>query len=333
MKRLLLGNEAVALGAYLAGVTVASGYPGTPSTEILERFARYPDAYSEWSPNEKVALEVGVGASLAGARTMVTMKHVGLNVAADPFFASAYMGVEGGLVIVSADDPGMHSSQGEQDNRNYAKFAKVPLLEPTDSQECVDMMRIGLELSEQYDTPVLLRLTTRVSHAQSMVDVDAEDINRSVGQAPQAFRRDPQKFVMLPSNARVQRVNLRDRLIRLQEYAENSPLNTIEWGDRSIGIVSHSMSYQYAKEVFSDASFLKLGMAHPLPRRRIIEFAKGVETLLIVEELDPFLEEQIIAMPELRDIRILGKEVFPEIGEFSPQLIAKCAIDHGLACA
>ncbi len=330
MKRLLLGNEAVALGAYLANVTVATGYPGTPSTEILERFARYPSVYSEWSPNEKVALEVGVGASLAGARVMVTMKHVGLNVAADPFFASAYMGVEGGLVIVSADDPGMHSSQGEQDNRNYAKFAKVPLLEPTNSQECVDMMRIGLEISERFDTPVLLRTTTRVSHAQSLVDVDAEQIDRSETRTPEAFRRHPEKFVMLPSNARVQRVKMRDRLARLQEYAEQTPLNFIEWGDRSLGIISHSMPYQYAKEVFPNASFLKLGMAHPLPRNLIVEFASQVETLLIVEELDPFLEEQILALPDLPDVRVLGKEVFPEIGEFSPQLVARCAVEHGL---
>ena len=199
MKRMLLGNEAIALGAYMAGVAVATGYPGTPSTEILERFAQYPGVYAEWSPNEKVALEVGMGAAMAGARTLVTMKHVGLNVAADPFFAVAYTGIEAGLVIISADDPGMHSSQGEQDNRNYAKFAKVPLLEPSDSQECADMMRIGLEISEQFDTPVLLRMTTRVSHAQSLVEVAAEQIQvarsgdrpqqRPVGDRPQRGTR------------------------------------------------------------------------------------------------------------------------------------------------
>ena len=333
MKRLLLGNEAVALGAYMANVTVATGYPGTPSTEILERFARYPDVYAEWSPNEKVALEVGVGASLAGARVMVTMKHVGLNVAADPFFAAAYMGVEGGLVIVSADDPGMHSSQGEQDNRNYAKFAKAPLLEPSNSQECVDMMRVGMEISERFDTPVLLRTTTRVSHAQSLVDVDAEQIDRPAARIPTAFHRHPEKFVMLPANARQQRVKMRDRLAQLQEYAENTPLNFIEWGDRSIGIISHSMPYQYACEVFPNASFLKLGMAHPLPRQLIVDFASQVETLLIIEELDPFLEEQILALPDLPPVRVLGKEVFPEIGEFSPQIIARCAIEHGLLSA
>jgi indolepyruvate ferredoxin oxidoreductase alpha subunit len=330
MKRMLLGNDALALGAYLANVTVATGYPGTPSTEILERFARYPDVYAEWSPNEKVALEVGVGASLAGARVIVTMKHVGLNVAADPFFAAAYMGVQGGLLVISADDPGMHSSQGEQDNRNYAKFAKVPLLEPTDSQECLDMVRVGLEMSERFDTPVLLRTTTRISHAQSLVEVEADQIQRPKREPVRAFTRRPEKFVMLPNNAQRQRVALQGRLARLQEYAETTSLNQIVWGDRRLGIVSHSMTYQYAREVFPHASFLKLGMAFPLPRKLIVEFAREVETLLIVEELDPFLEEQIRALPELPRMRVLGKEVFPEIGEFSPQLVARCALDHGL---
>ncbi|MCP4196195.1 MAG: indolepyruvate ferredoxin oxidoreductase subunit alpha [Proteobacteria bacterium] len=330
MKRILLGNAAVALGAYMANVTVATGYPGTPSTEILERFARYPDVYSEWSPNEKVALEVGVGASLAGARVLVTMKHVGLNVAADPFFAAAYMGVEGGLVIVSADDPGMHSSQGEQDNRNYAKFAKVPLLEPSNSQECVDMMRIGMEISETYDTPVLLRSTTRVSHAQSLVDVDADQIQRPKQRPPLPFNRHPEKFVMLPAHARKQRVALKYRLERLQEYVETTPLNRVEWGDKKLGIITHSMSYQYAREVFPQASFLKLGMAYPLPKKLIVDFASQVETLLIIEELDPYLQEQILALPDLPDVPVLGKEVFPEIGEFNPQLLARCALEHGL---
>jgi len=329
MKRLLLGNEALALGAYMAGVTVATGYPGTPSTEILERFARYPGVYAEWSPNEKVALEVGMGAALAGARTMVTMKHVGLNVAADPFFAAAYMGVEAGLVIISADDPGMHSSQGEQDNRNYAKFAKVPLLEPSDSQECADMVRIGLEISERFDTPVLLRTTTRVSHAQSLVEVDAELVQPRP-RKPRPFPRNPQKYVMLPVYARQRRVIMEERLKNLQEYAEATPLNHIIWGDRRLGIVSSSMAYQYAREVFPDASFLKLGMAYPLPRRLIVEFARQVETLVIVEELDPFLEEQIRALPDLPPVRVVGKDVFPSVGEFSPALIARCAVEHGL---
>ncbi len=330
MKRLLLGNEALALGAYMAGVTVATGYPGTPSTEILERFARYPGVYAEWSPNEKVALEVAMGASMAGARAIVTMKHVGLNVAADPFFAVAYTGVEAGLVIISADDPGMHSSQGEQDNRNYAKFAKVPLLEPSDSQECADMVRIGLEISETFDTPVLLRTTTRVSHAQSLVEVDAEQIQQPKPKPPRPFPRNPQKYVMLPVHARQRRVVMEERLQKLQEYVETTPLNHIRWGDRRLGVVSSSMAYQYAREVFPQASFLKLGMAYPLPRKLIVEFARQVETLLIVEELDPFLEEQIRALPDLPPVRILGKEVFPSVGEFSPELVARCAADFGL---
>ncbi|MDQ1301628.1 MAG: indolepyruvate ferredoxin oxidoreductase, alpha subunit, partial [Chloroflexota bacterium] len=280
MKRMLLGNDAIALGAFMAGVTVATGYPGTPSTEILERFAEYPGVYAEWSPNEKVAMEVGMGAAMAGARTMVTMKHVGLNVAADPFFAVAYTGTEAGLVVISADDPGMHSSQGEQDNRNYAKFAKVPLLEPSDSQECADMMRLGLEISEQFDTPVLLRTTTRVSHAQSLVEVAAEQIQRgsvrrpataeggSVGRPATAegrpataellaFKRDPAKYVMLPANARQRRLVMEERLAKLQDYVETTPLNFIRWGDRSLGIVTSSIAYVYAREVFPNASFLK----------------------------------------------------------------------------
>lgn len=330
MKRMLLGNEAIALGAYLSNVTVATGYPGTPSTEIMDHFARYPDVSAQWSPNEKVAMEVGVGASLAGARVIVTMKHVGLNVAADPFFAVAYMGVKGGLVVISADDPGMHSSQGEQDNRNYAKFAKVPLLEPSDSQECMEMMRVALEMSERFDTPVLFRTTTRVSHAQSLVDVDHEQIKRSPKGPPRPFVRNAQKHVMLPGNARIQRYALAERLERLRDFAETTPLNHIRWGDRRIGIVTHSMAYQYAREVFPNASVLKLGMSYPLPRKLIVDFAKEVETLLIIEELDPYLEEQIRALPNLPPVRILGKEVFPEIGEFSPQLVATCAIKHGL---
>ncbi len=335
MKRMILGNEALALGAYVAGVTIATGYPGTPSTEILEYFARYPGVYAEWSPNEKVALEVGMGAAMAGARTIVTMKHVGLNVAADPFFAVAYTGVEAGLVVISADDPGMHSSQGEQDNRNYAKFAKVPLLEPSDSQECFEMMRVGLEISERFDMPVLLRTTTRVSHAQSLVEVAAEQVQRGSVERPattqlRAFRRDPIKYVMLPSNARQRRVALEARLGRLQDYVETTPLNFILWGDRRLGIVASSIAYVYAREVFPTASFLKLGMAYPLPRRLIQEFARQVETLVVVEELDPYLEEQIRGLPDIARERVRGKDIFPIIGEFTPELVAERSLAAGL---
>ncbi|MHB0874899.1 MAG: indolepyruvate ferredoxin oxidoreductase subunit alpha [Anaerolineae bacterium] len=332
MKRLLPGNEAIALGAYLGGATVATGYPGTPSTEIVEAFCRYPGVYAEWSVNEKVALEVGVGAALVGARTIVTMKHVGLNVAADPFFAVAYTGIKGGLVVVSADDPGMHSSQGEQDNRNYARFAKVPLLEPSDSQECLDMTRLALDLSEEFDTPVLLRPTGRISHAQSLVEVeaDAEAVHLANRGSAIGFDRDAVKYVMLPGNARKRRVVLEERLQRLRQYAESSPLNHVVWGDRSLGVVSSSIAYQYAREVFPSASHLKLGMAYPLPVRTILDFARQVGTLLIIEELDPFLEEQIRGLPDMPRIRILGKEVIPAYDELSAEVVARAAAAHGL---
>ena len=341
MKRLLLGNEAIALGAYAAGVRVATGYPGTPSTEILECFARYPGVYAEWSPNEKVALEVGHGASLAGARTMVTMKHVGLNVAADPFFAIAYTGVSAGLVVISADDPGMHSSQGEQDNRHYAKFAKVPLLEPADSQECYDMVGLALAISEEFDTPVLLRTTGRISHAQSVVELREAFTPGSVGTAKDGgpegglmaglspgFARDPGKYVMLPGNARQRRLAMEERLGHLRRYAEKTPLNHVLWQERKLGIVTDSIAYQYARDAFPQASFLKLGMPYPLPRDLVLSFARQVEMLLVVEELDPFLEEQIRALPGLPPVR--GKDVFPSIGEFSSELVERCAREHGL---
>jgi indolepyruvate ferredoxin oxidoreductase alpha subunit len=332
VKRLLLGNEALALGARAAGVTIATGYPGTPSTEIMEYFARYPGVQAHWSPNEKVALEVAIGASLAGARTIVTMKHVGLNVAADPFFAAAYTGVNGGLVVITADDPGMHSSQGEQDNRNYARFAKVPLLEPSDSQECFDMVATALQISEEFDIPVLLRTTGRISHAQSVVDVDAALFDPAPPNEDRArtFQRAPSKYVMLPANARTQRVDLEERLRRLRHYAETTPLNQVLWQDRRLGIVSSSIAYQYAREVFPDASFLKLGMAYPFPASLVLEFARQVDTLLVVEELDPFLEEHIRALPGLPDIPIHGRDLFPGIGELSVEVVAGAARAHGL---
>ncbi len=331
MKRLLLGNEALALGAFAADVTVATGYPGTPSTEIMEYFARYPGVYAEWSPNEKVALEVGIGASLAGARTMVTMKHVGLNVAADPFFAVAYTGVNGGLVIVCADDPSMHSSQGEQDNRNYARFAKVPLLEPSDSQECFDMVGIGLEISETYDTPVLLRTTGRISHAQSLVELDADLLQRQPRSPKErSFVRQPEKYVMLPGNARKRRLVMEERLARLREYAESTPLNQALLQDGKLGIVTDSIAYQYVREVFPEASVLKLGMPYPFPRDLVVRFAAQVETLLVVEELDPYLEEQIRALPDLPPVRIHGKDVIPSVGELSVEVVVAGAVEAGL---
>ncbi|NPV06382.1 MAG: indolepyruvate ferredoxin oxidoreductase subunit alpha [Anaerolineae bacterium] len=332
MKRLLLGNEALALGARAAGVAVATGYPGTPSTEIMEHFARYPGVRAQWCVNEKVALEVAIGASLGGARTMVTMKHVGLNVAADPFFAAAYTGVNAGLVVLCADDPGMHSSQGEQDNRNYARFAKVPLLEPSDSQECFDMVGVALDISEEFDIPVLLRTTGRVSHAQSVVEVDPALFQPTPKDSvrPRTFIRAPAKYVMLPGNARTRRLQLEERLKRLRQYAETTSLNQTLWQDRRLGVVSGSIAYQYAREAFPTASFLKLGMAYPFPADLVSRFAREVEVLVVVEELDPFLEEQIRSLPALQGMPIHGRDVFPGVGELSTELVAGCAIEHGL---
>ncbi|WP_041274702.1 indolepyruvate ferredoxin oxidoreductase subunit alpha [Desulforamulus reducens] len=324
MKELLSGNAAIARGAYEAGISVATGYPGTPSTEILENFAKYPDIYAQWSPNEKVALEVGAGASIAGARVLVTMKHVGVNVAADPLFTLAYTGVNGGLILVSADDPGMHSSQNEQDNRYYALVNKMPCLEPADSQEAKDMVGLGLEISEQFDTPVMLRVTTRVSHSQSFVEMK-EPGTRTL----RPYAKDPVKYVMVPAHGRMRRVFLEERMAKLQEYSENCPLNTIEWGDKNIGVIASGISYHYAKEVLPQASILKLGMTNPLPEKLIREFAAGVDSLLVIEELEPFLELQIRAM----GIALKGKEMLPSYGELSSALIAKALMQEGIEVA
>jgi indolepyruvate ferredoxin oxidoreductase alpha subunit len=315
-KTLASGNEAIARGAFEAGVRVASAYPGTPSTEILENFARFPGVYAEWSVNEKVALEVGIGASLAGARALVTMKHVGLNVAADPLMTASYVGVKGGLVIVNADDPGMHSSQNEQDNRHYARLAKVPMLEPSDSQEAKDFTLLAFQMSEDFDSPVILRTTTRVAHARSLI-VEGEREER----AAEGFVRDQPKYVMVPAHARRRHPFVEERLQRLAELAETSDLNRVEWNDREIGVITSGVAYQYVKEVCPQASVLKLGMTYPLPRRLIADFAAQVKQLYVVEELDPFLEDQIRAM----GIAVIGKERFPITGELNPNLVA-----HGL---
>jgi indolepyruvate ferredoxin oxidoreductase alpha subunit len=255
MKRLLSGNEAIALGAYHAGVSVATAYPGTPSTEILENLARMEGIYVEWSTNEKVAVEVAMGASYGGVRALASMKHVGLNVASDPFFAASVTGIRGGFVIICCDDPGMHSSQNEQDNRHYARFAKVPMLEPSDSQEAYSLLRMAFDISEEFDTPVLLRSTTRISHCKTVVEIeDAPQINR---RQPE-FARDPHKFVMVPSNARPRHPLMEERIEGLSSYVETVPLNEIVPGDRSLGIISSGAAYQYAREVFPEASFLKL---------------------------------------------------------------------------
>ncbi len=314
-KVLLSGNEAIARGAYESGVKVACAYPGTPSTEILESLRTYPRLHAEWAPNEKVALEVGMGAAFGGARTLVAMKHVGVNVAADPLFTLSYTGLRGGLVLVTADDPEMHSSQNEQDNRHYAKFAKIPMLEPSDSQEAKDFTAVALEISETFDTPVMLRTTTRISHSKSAVSLK----DPSPSPVELKIAKEPVKFVMLPANARKRHPVVEERLARLAAFAETFPENRLEWGDRKIGIITGGISYQYAKEVLPGASYLKLGMVYPLPQEMIRRFAAGVERLFVVEELDPFIEEQVRAM----GLEISGKAVFPICGELNPVLVER----------
>lgn len=325
MKEILSGNEAIARGAFEAGVLVATGYPGTPSTEILENTVLYKEIDSSWAPNEKVALEVAIGASFAGARTIVTMKHVGVNVAADPLFTLSYTGIKGGLVLVTADDPEMHSSQNEQDNRNYAKFAKVPMLEPADSQECKDFTRIALELSERYDTPVMLRTTTRVSHSKSIVELE----DRVAGLPAPALVTNAAKQVMLPANAKVRHPLVEDRMRRLAEAASTMAINRMELRDASVGIVTSGVCYEYVREAFPEVSTLKLGLVHPFPAELVRSFAGKVGRLYVVEELDPFFEEQIRAL----GIAVVGKEIIPICGELSPERLRKAFAGLGIAPA
>jgi indolepyruvate ferredoxin oxidoreductase alpha subunit len=323
MKRLLSGNEAVARGAWEAGVQVASAYPGTPSTEILENFARYPNVYAEWAPNEKVAVDVAVGAAYAGRRALAAMKHVGVNVAADSVFYASMTGMEAGLVIVTADDPAMHSSQNEQDNRHYAKFARMPCLEPSDSQEAKDLVRAALDLSEQFDTPVFLRLTTRICHSSTAVELgDAQQ----TAPAPDKFPRNPAKYVMVPDNARKKHPVIEERIEALAKFAETFPFNRVEWGETDLGIVTCGVAYEYAKEIFPDSSILHLGMTYPLPRDMVRDFAAKVERMIVLEELDPFLEEEI----KLMGIACEGKSIFPLFGEFDPRVVRESAIQAGL---
>ena len=318
MKKLLTGNEAVARGAYEAGVTLASAYPGTPSTEILENVANYKEIYSEWAPNEKVALEVAIGGSIAGARTLAAMKHVGVNVAADALFTFGYIGVNGGCILVSADDPGMHSSQNEQDNRYYAKASKVAMLEPSDSQEAKDFVKIGYEISEQFDVPILLRLTTRICHSKGLVEL--EDRQKF---EMKEYKKNIPKYVATPANGRKLHVIVEDKLKKLEEYSNNTPLNRIEWNDKKIGIITSGVTYQYSKDVFGDnASYLKLGFTFPLPMKKIEEFANQVETVYVIEELEPYLETEIKA----KGIKVIGKELIPNIGELNPDIIAEAIL-------
>ncbi len=316
---LLSGNEAVAQGAYEAGVVYASAYPGTPSTEILETLCKFrDDVIAEWAPNEKVAFESALGASIAGGRALAAMKMVGVNVAADPLFSAAYSGVNGGLVLVSADDPGLHSSQNEQDNRHYAPFMKIPMLEPSDSQESKDMMKAAFDISENFDTPVLFRMTTRICHSKSLVHL---------GKRQEGPRRlcplNLTKFDVVPALARRHRVRLEARLKRLAEYSETCEFNRIEWNGPKIGIVTSGIAYQYAREVFADtASYLKLGFTHPLPVRLIRDFASKVEVLYVVEELDPYLEDFI----RQQGITCIGKEKIPRIFELDPAIVARALL-------
>ncbi len=314
MKKLMLGNEAFARGAYEAGVTVAAAYPGTPSTEITESIAKFDEIYSEWSPNEKVALEVAIGASIGGARALCAMKHVGLNVAADPLFTVSYTGVNGGLVIIVADDPGMNSSQNEQDSRFYARSAHVLMLEPADSKEAKEYVKLAFELSEKFDTPVFVRSNTRLSHSQGMVGTnDRQQI------ALKPYVKDIPKYVMMPGMARKRHVIVEQRMNDIKKYADTMDINRAEYNDTKIGVITGGVVYNYVKEALPEASVLKLGMVYPLPEKKIREFAAKVDKLYVVEELEPFFEQQIKAM----GIKVTGKELFSLQGEYNANEIAE----------
>ena len=316
MKKLMTGDEAIARGAYEAGVSYASAYPGTPSTEILENLSTYKEIYAEWAPNEKVAMESAIGASVAGLRSMVSMKHVGMNVAADPMFTWAYMGVNGGNVIVTADEPGMFSSQNEQDNRNYAKAANIAMLEPSDSQECIEMMKAAFDLGEQYDTPFIIRMTTRVCHSKSIVELsDRKDVQ------PKEWTKNPAKYVCLPAIARNLKVKLMERMKNLAAYSETSPFNRVEMGSTKVGVIASGICYYYAKEVFGDeASYLKLGFTNPLPAGLIRDFCSKVDKVYILEENDPYIEEFV----RQQGCECIGKDLFPAMGELTPDVIRQC---------
>lgn len=319
MKRLFLGNEAVARGLYEAGCHVVSSYPGTPSTEITEFAAEYGEIYCEWAPNEKVAMEVAVGSSIAGARSFCGMKHVGLNVAADPLFTASYTGVNAGMVIVVADDPGMHSSQNEQDSRHYAKVAKVPMLEPSDSEECLRFTKTAFELSESYDTPVIVRLTTRIAHSRSLAET-ADRVNDGL----RAYEKNPRKYVMMPAMARDRHIAVEERTLKLADWSEGKAvsdgINTVEYNSKKIGIISSGVCYQYSREALGDkASYLKLGCVYPLPVRLIKDFAAQCEKVYVIEELDDFLETHC----KKNGIDVIGKESFTLLGEYSQSMIAK----------
>lgn len=313
MKKLMLGNEAFARGLYEAGCKIASSYPGTPSTEITEEVAKYDEVYAEWAPNEKVAMEVALGASIAGARSFCGMKHVGLNVAADPLYTAGYTGVNAGMVIAVADDPGMHSSQNEQDSRHHAIASKVMMLEPSDSAECKEFAKAAFDLSEQFDTPVIIRLSTRVSHSQSAVEIQEREERELL-----PYEKNPQKYVMMPGNAIRRHPEVEERLRKIAEYAETSPLNKIEINDTKIGVITSGVAYQYAKEALgTKASYLKLGIVNPLPEKIIKDFAAQCETVYVIEELDDVLETHCKKI----GLDVHGKDTFSLMGEISQAIV------------
>lgn len=317
----MLGNEAIARGAYEAGVKVSAAYPGTPSTEISENIALYDEIYAEWSPNEKVATEVAIGASISGVRAMASMKHVGVNVASDPLYTISYSGVNGGLVLVAADDPGLYSSQNEQDTRCVARAALVPVLEPSDSQEAKDFVKIAYEISEKYDTPVILRTTTRLAHSQGVVTLEER---QEIEDKP--YERNPAKYVMMPANAIGRHVYVEQRMKSLAEDGCGFAINRAEYRDTSLGFITSGIPYQYVREACPNASVLKLGMVHPLPRKLIEEFASKVDTLYIFEELEPVIEEQVKSW----GIKALGKEIFTLQGEYSANMIREKVLKEDL---
>ncbi len=321
MKKLMLGNAAVAQGAYEAGVRVVSSYPGTPSTEITETIVQYKEIYAEWAPNEKVAAEVAIGASIGGARSMTCMKHVGLNVCADPVFTASYTGVNGGFVICVADDPGMHSSQNEQDSRHYAIAAKLPMLEPSDSEECKEFTRKAFDLSEKFDTPVLLRLSTRISHSQSLVE-----LGERASDELKPYEKNTAKYVMMPGNAIKRHVDVEKRMLALKDFSDSSDFNKVEMNGTEIGIICNGPTYLYAHEALGDSvSYLKIGMLNPLPEKLITDFCAKCKKVFVVEELDPIIETQCRAL----GLDVIGKEVFTLLGEYTPSLIRKAVTGKG----
>ena len=322
-KIIMLGNEAIARGAYEAGVKVSSAYPGTPSTEISENLAKYNDVYVEWAPNEKVALEVAFGASLSGVRSLSCMKHVGLNVASDPLYTFSYTGVNGGSVIVVADDPGLASSQNEQDTRMIARSSHIPVLEPSDSQEAKDFIKLAFEISGKYDTPVILRTTTKLSHSQGIVNLEDR-----VNVEDKVYTRDLRKYVMMPASAIGRHVVVEDREKRLSEDANSFSINKIEYNDREIGFITSGIPYQYVKEACPNASVLKLGLVNPLPKKLIEEFVSNVKTVYVIEELEPVIEEQIKSY----GLNVLGKDLFTKQGEYSANMIKKVIFNTDNIC-